>query len=41
VLSQGLLADGSKAVIITSQAGSVEWRLTQNAGKVLPYPINS
>lgn len=26
----GAFKEGSKAVIITSQAGSVEWRLTQN-----------
>ena len=28
---QGLLPPGSKAIIISSQAGSVEWRSTQNA----------
>jgi hypothetical protein len=29
--SKGLLAEGSKAIVITSQAGSVEWRRVQNA----------
>eukprot|EP00035_Acanthoeca_spectabilis_P012350 m.220421 g.220421 ORF g.220421 m.220421 type:complete len:299 (+) comp15599_c0_seq3:2871-3767(+) len=31
--ARGLLSHGSKVVIITSQAGSAEWRFTQNAGK--------
>jgi len=26
----GMLPEGSRAVIITSQAGSAEWRFTQN-----------
>lgn len=30
LFNAGGLKEGSKAVIITSQAGSVEWRLTQN-----------
>lgn len=32
-LHAGALAPGCKLVIITSQAGSVEWRTTQNRGK--------
>ena len=30
LFNKGLLGDGAKAVIITSQAGSAEWRFTQN-----------
>mmetsp|Transcript_24824 Transcript_24824/g.35020 ORF Transcript_24824/g.35020 Transcript_24824/m.35020 type:complete len:328 (-) Transcript_24824:106-1089(-) len=30
-VNNGVLADGAKLVIISSQAGSVEWRSTQNA----------
>ena len=30
LFNAGLLNDGSKAVIITSQAGSAQWRFTQN-----------
>lgn len=33
MLGAGKLAEGAKLVIITSQAGSAEWRTTQNAGK--------
>ena len=32
-VNTGALADGAKLVIITSQAGSVEWRSTQNKDK--------
>uniref|UniRef100_A0A6V2PE27 Uncharacterized protein n=2 Tax=Ditylum brightwellii TaxID=49249 RepID=A0A6V2PE27_9STRA len=32
-VNAGILADGAKLVIITSQAGSAEWRTTQNANK--------
>jgi len=32
-VNEGVLADGAKLVIITSQAGSVEWRTTQNANE--------
>lgn len=32
-VNNNVLADGAKLVIITSQAGSVEWRSTQNAGE--------
>lgn len=32
-VSTGCLAEGAKLVIITSQAGSVEWRETQNANE--------
>ena len=30
LFNAGLLGDGAKAVIITSQAGSAQWRFTQN-----------
>lgn len=30
LVNEGVLKDGAKAVIITSQAGSCEWRFTQN-----------
>jgi len=33
VFNKGLIAPGGKVVIISSQAGSVEWRKTQNGGK--------
>ena len=33
MLNGGKLAEGARLVIITSQAGSAEWRTTQNAGK--------
>ena len=29
-VNEGVLADGAKLAIITSQAGSTEWRSTQN-----------
>mmetsp|Transcript_9971 Transcript_9971/g.13979 ORF Transcript_9971/g.13979 Transcript_9971/m.13979 type:complete len:291 (-) Transcript_9971:75-947(-) len=32
-VNAGVLADGAKLVIITSQAGSAEWRTTQNANE--------
>lgn len=32
-INTGVLAEGAKLVIITSQAGSVEWRATQNANE--------
>ena len=32
-MNAGALAEGAKLVIITSQAGSCEWRSTQNANE--------
>lgn len=32
-VNAGVLAEGAKLVVITSQAGSAEWRTTQNANK--------
>ena len=31
--NQGKIAEGGRVIVITSQAGSVEWRATQNKGK--------
>jgi len=33
IFNKGLIAPGGKVIIISSQAGSVEWRKTQNGGK--------
>ena len=31
--NQGKIAEGGRVIVITSQAGSVEWRTTQNKGE--------
>merc|ERR1719231_1635262 len=33
IFNKGLIAPGGKVIIISSQAGSCEWRTTQNSGK--------